>query len=83
MPRMEVSVEHVSELIKLSSEMINKTDQINQRLVNSIVVMCMVFCLTAVCVSYLYFTTDYGYGSVTQNQTNTENSNQTNNKGVK
>lgn len=76
-------MEHVSELIKLSSEMINKTDQINQRLVNSIIVMCMVFCLTAVCVSYLYFTTDYSYPQVNQNQVGTDNSTQTINKGVK
>lgn len=80
-------MEHVSELIKLSSEMINKTDQINQRLVNSIIVICTAFCLcftiTVVGISYLYFTTDYSYPQVNQNQVGTDNSTQTINKGVK
>jgi hypothetical protein len=83
----EERVEHVSELIKLSSEMINKTDHINQRLVQALIISVIAFSLcltiTLVGISYFYFTTDYGFGTVNQTQTNTENSNQNINKGVK
>lgn len=88
MPKIkEVYVDHVAEIIKLSSEMIRKNDQINQRLVTAIMVLAISFsiCLTItlVGISYCYFNMDYSYPQVNQNQTNTENSNQTFNKGVK
>jgi hypothetical protein len=83
MPRMEVNVEHVAELIKLSSEMINKTDQINQRLVTAIITLSVTFCFTLVGFAYFYFTTNYEYGTVNQTQSNTENSNQKIDKGGK
>lgn len=79
-------MEHVTELINLSAEMIRKNDQINQRLVNAVIVMAIAFSLcftvTVVGISYLYFTTDYGYGTQ-QIQSNTDNSTQslTKNKG--
>ena len=79
-------MDYVSELIKLSSEMIRKTDQINQRLVNAVIVMAITFSLsfavTIIGISYFYFTTDYNYGT-NQTQINSDGSNQTTIKGGK
>lgn len=77
-------MDHVAELIRLSTEMIRKNDQINQRLVTAVIVLGIAFSIcfttTIVGISYFYFTTDYNYGT-NQTQINTQNSNQSTTKG--
>jgi Sec-independent protein secretion pathway component TatC len=83
---MDKDYPYVTDLITLATEMIDKADKINSRLVNCIIVLAISFCLcfavTVVGYSYFYFTTDYNYGT-NQTQINTNDSNQTTIKGGK
>ena len=71
--------QYIQETLRLASETVVKSDKINQRLVTAIISICVTFAIcfsvTLIGVSYFYFTTDYSFPQVTQNQTNTDNSN--------
>jgi Sec-independent protein secretion pathway component TatC len=77
---MDKDYPYVTDLITLATEMIDKSDKINNRLVNCIIVLTVAFCLcfavTVIGYSYFYFTTDYNYGT-NQTQINTTDSSQT------
>lgn len=85
-PQIDSVMKIYTECIKVCSETIEKSNQINKRLVIAIVVIAVAFCISfsvMVCgLANLYFTSDYTYPQVNQNQFNTENSNQSINKGV-
>lgn len=78
-PQIDSVMKIYTECIKVCSETIEKSNQINKRLVIAIVVIAVAFCISfsvMVCgLANLYFTTDYNYGT-NQTQINTENSNQ-------
>ena len=78
---MEIGSEHIAESIRLASDLVSKTNELNHRLVNVLKVIVISFCLcltaTIVGVAYLYFTTDYSnFGTYNQIQGDSNNATQ-------
>lgn len=71
--------EEIKEVLNVMSNMIDKTDHINQKLTKTIIIMSIAYCLTFACVSlgvsYFYFCNPNSTPNITQNMSGTEGSN--------
>lgn len=71
--------EQLTETLKLITKVLNDTNDINKRLTNAFIVAIVAFSLcfsiTIVGITYLYFRSDYQYGTINQTQGNSSTAN--------
>lgn len=69
-------------MMRRTLDAVRRVDRINQRLITLLMVFVITAGITAISIAYLYFTTDYTYSTINQNQiTGTEGNAQVNIKG--